>query len=72
MTHCHLHVIFDRTNLVQAQQVRCMSNKLILACSECGSRNYSVPNNRSGKQDRLELKKFCTTCNAHTVHRETK
>jgi large subunit ribosomal protein L33 len=49
-----------------------MSSKVVLACNECGSRNYTAPNNRSGKQDRLELKKFCSTCNAHTVHRETK
>ncbi|MFD2681015.1 50S ribosomal protein L33 [Bacillus seohaeanensis] len=48
-----------------------MSNKLILACSQCGSRNYSVPGKRS-QSDRLELKKFCAKCNMHTIHKETK
>ncbi|MEW4290887.1 50S ribosomal protein L33 [Rossellomorea marisflavi] len=48
-----------------------MTKKLILACTVCGSRNYSVP----GKQNqsvRLELKKFCNTCNSHTLHKETR
>jgi large subunit ribosomal protein L33 len=51
--------------------VKNMSNKLILACSQCGSRNYSVPGKRS-QSDRLELKKFCVKCNMHTTHKETK
>jgi len=47
-----------------------MRNKLVLACEKCGSRNYSK---MSGKTtDRLEVKKYCQTCNAHTVHKETK
>jgi large subunit ribosomal protein L33 len=47
-----------------------MSKKVILACVECGSRNYST----AGKDttERLELKKFCKTCATHTIHRETK
>ncbi|QCJ40532.1 50S ribosomal protein L33 [Bacillus sp. S3] len=48
-----------------------MNKKVILACAECGSRNYST----AGKQEqteRLELKKFCKTCATHTIHRETK
>ncbi|AND37741.1 MULTISPECIES: 50S ribosomal protein L33 [Bacillaceae] len=47
-----------------------MTKKVILACSVCGSRNYST----AGKNDsaRLELKKFCSTCSAHTIHKETK
>ncbi|RIW30005.1 50S ribosomal protein L33 [Bacillus salacetis] len=49
-----------------------MSSKVVLACNECGSRNYTAPNDRSGKKNRLELKKFCSTCNAHTLHKETK
>ncbi|NRD77513.1 50S ribosomal protein L33 [Bacillus sp. BRMEA1] len=48
-----------------------MSKKVILACVNCGSRNYSTAG-RESKTERLELKKFCNTCGAHTVHRETK
>lgn len=49
----------------------CMKQKLILACAECGSRNYSLPSSQK-KTERLEVKKFCKTCNAHTNHRQTK
>ncbi|WP_264806620.1 50S ribosomal protein L33 [Cytobacillus sp. NCCP-133] len=47
-----------------------MTKKAILACSDCGSRNYSTASkNDSG---RLELKKFCSACSTHTIHKETK
>ncbi|WP_200889193.1 50S ribosomal protein L33 [Jeotgalibacillus soli] len=48
-----------------------MSKKLILACSQCGSRNYSVPSKKDKQSDRLEIKKFCRYCNTHTSHKET-
>lgn len=48
-----------------------MKQKVILACAECGSRNYSLPSSKK-KLERLELKKFCNTCNTHTNHRQTK
>ncbi|MBL4954542.1 50S ribosomal protein L33 [Neobacillus sp. OS1-32] len=48
-----------------------MSKKVILACAECGSRNYSTEK-KATQSDRLELKKFCKTCATHTIHRETK
>ncbi|MBT2658725.1 MULTISPECIES: 50S ribosomal protein L33 [Bacillaceae] len=48
-----------------------MSKKVILACVECGSRNYSTVG-KDTQSERLELKKFCKTCAAHTIHRETK
>ncbi|MCM2535547.1 50S ribosomal protein L33 [Neobacillus pocheonensis] len=48
-----------------------MSKKIVLACVECGSRNYSTVAKQT-QSDRLELKKFCKTCGSHTNHRETK
>lgn len=45
--------------------------KVILTCSECLSRNYSVTKS-SSMSDRLELKKYCPKCNKHTIHKETK
>jgi large subunit ribosomal protein L33 len=48
-----------------------MRKKVILACVECGSRNYTTMKNNSSAE-RLEMKKFCKTCNSHTNHRETK
>ncbi|MGG0719843.1 50S ribosomal protein L33 [Robertmurraya massiliosenegalensis] len=47
-----------------------MIKKVALACSQCGSRNYSTTSKK--ESERLELKKFCSTCNNHTLHRETK
>ncbi|HAO6015604.1 TPA: 50S ribosomal protein L33 [Listeria monocytogenes] len=49
-----------------------MKKKTSLACSECGSRNYTVSVSGTQKETRLEVKKFCRHCNKHTLHRETK
>lgn len=48
-----------------------MGKKVVLACASCGSRNYTTNSNKE-TQARLELKKFCTSCGTHTIHRETK
>ena len=47
--------------------------KAALACSVCGSRNYSkaVSTSRNANK-RLEINKFCKYCNQYTLHRETK
>ena len=45
--------------------------KVILTCSVCLSRNYSTETNRNSNK-RIELKKYCPTCNKHTLHKETK
>ncbi|MCY9807146.1 50S ribosomal protein L33 [Lentilactobacillus senioris] len=45
--------------------------KVALACSVCGSRNYTIPTNPN-RTNRLEIKKFCKYCGQHTLHRETK
>lgn len=49
-----------------------MRKKLTLSCTECGMRNYTTNSKKEGRTDRLELKKFCNTCNKHTIHKETK
>ena len=46
--------------------------KITLACQECKHRNYITKKNRRNDPDRLEMKKHCPTCNAHTVHKETR
>ncbi|MCP3764426.1 50S ribosomal protein L33 [Domibacillus sp. A3M-37] len=48
-----------------------MAKKVPLACSVCGSRNYSTTVNTTGGE-RLEIKKFCGVCNQHTGHKQTK
>ncbi|MFN8006338.1 MAG: 50S ribosomal protein L33 [Terriglobia bacterium] len=49
-----------------------MREIVTLQCTECKRRNYSTTKNKKKTTDRLELKKFCGSCRAHTVHRETK
>ncbi|MEG0473138.1 MAG: 50S ribosomal protein L33 [Solibacillus sp.] len=47
-----------------------MAKKVVLSCEKCGSRNYTLPTKGDAKT-RLELKKFCSHCNEHTVHKQT-
>ena len=49
-----------------------MREIITLECDECKERNYTTKKNTDNDRDRLELKKHCPTCKAHTVHKETK
>ena len=49
-----------------------MREIITLACTQCKDRNYSSMKNKRNTPDKVELKKFCRRCNAHTVHKETK
>lgn len=46
--------------------------QVILACTECKSRNYYTSRNRTNTPGKLELKKYCRPCHKHTLHVETK
>ena len=43
-----------------------------LSCTDCRERRYNTSKNRQSDPDRLELKKYCSRCRSHTVHRETR
>jgi large subunit ribosomal protein L33 len=45
---------------------------ITLACTDCKQRNYTTTKNKRNNPDRLEMKKYCRFCNAHTAHRETR
>ncbi len=45
---------------------------ITLACTECKQRNYTTMKNKRNNPDRVEWKKHCRYCNAHTIHRETR
>ena len=49
-----------------------MKEKIILVCSECLSRNYTMTKNKRLNVKRLELNKYCTRSGKHTLHKETK
>ena len=46
--------------------------RIALACEVCGARNYKTTIARREGAQPLQLKKHCTTCNSHTLHRESK
>ncbi|HEY5191361.1 50S ribosomal protein L33 [bacterium] len=49
-----------------------MRDIITLACVDCKNRNYTTTKNKKTTPDKLELKKFCSTCRKHTAHKETK
>ncbi len=44
----------------------------ILACTECGRRNYTTTRNKRLQPNRIEIKKFCRFDRKHTPHKEVK
>lgn len=45
---------------------------ITLECTECKRRNYRSTKNKRNDTGRLEMKKYCKFCQAHTVHKETR
>jgi large subunit ribosomal protein L33 len=45
---------------------------ITLACTDCKERNYISFKNKKNDPGRLELRKYCSRCGHHTVHRETR
>ena len=49
-----------------------MRDIITFECTQCKNRNYTSTKNKKITTERLELKKFCNHCRAHTVHKETR
>ena len=47
-----------------------MSKKVILACAECGSRNYTTMSKK--RIGTIGVEKILRNMPSHTIHRETK
>jgi large subunit ribosomal protein L33 len=47
-------------------------NIVRLRCSVCNHANYVVHKNKKAVTKKLELKKHCSFCNKHTLHKESK
>ncbi len=43
-----------------------------LECRECNRKNYTTSRNKSLKQKRMEIMKYCKWDRRHTMHKETK
>ncbi|MFA5762253.1 MAG: 50S ribosomal protein L33 [Bacilli bacterium] len=52
--------------------IKMMRQKIILICSICLNRNYTATKRKDATTGRIEMKKFCPHCNAHTLHKESK
>ena len=49
-----------------------MRTGITLACTECKERNYTTQKNKKNDPDRMEVKKYCSRCRKHTVHKVSK
>ena len=45
---------------------------IALACDQCKRKNYTSTKNKRLKPEKLSLRKFCSSCRAHTLHKEGK
>ena len=45
---------------------------ITLQCSDCRERNYATVKNRRNDTQRMELRKYCSRCRIHKVHREVR
>ncbi len=48
-----------------------MREYISLECTECANRNYRTQKQTKGGE-KLQIKKFCSKCKHHTVHKERK
>jgi large subunit ribosomal protein L33 len=47
-------------------------NLIGLKCADCGKRNYYTHKNKKKVERKITLKKYCSFCHKHTIHKETK
>lgn len=47
-----------------------MREGVILRCNECKNENYITKNDK--RKDKIEVKKFCSNCNDHVIHKQKK
>jgi large subunit ribosomal protein L33 len=45
---------------------------ITLACEDCKRRNYQTTKSKVNDRERIQMKKFCSWCGHHTLHRETR
>ncbi|HRZ29330.1 MAG TPA: 50S ribosomal protein L33 [Candidatus Paceibacterota bacterium] len=43
-----------------------------IQCNDCKSINYCTRKNKKTIKGKIELKKHCSKCRKHTLHKETK
>jgi large subunit ribosomal protein L33 len=53
-----------------AKAKRAVREYVFMECDVCRNRNYRTSHKTAGAAAKLELKKYCKFCRAHTVHKE--
>ena len=61
-----------RKHIQFKREVDVVRVKITLACTECKQRNYNLTKDKRVHTERMETKKYCPFCKAHTLHKETK
>lgn len=49
-----------------------MRDQITLECDQCHERNYTTTKNKRKHPERAEYRKYCSRCDEHTVHKETR
>ena len=49
-----------------------MRDEIVLACEQCKRKNYRASRNKNLSTEKLERKKYCSSCRVHTLHKEGK
>lgn len=65
-------LFFMYKKISSVTEVEILRTRITLACTECKQRNYSTTKDKKVMPDRMEIKKYCKFCKAHTLHKETK
>ena len=47
------------------------SELVALICSVCKSQNYVTYRNKVNMEEKLQLKKYCNTCEKYQIHKES-
>ena len=64
-------IVFKKGGFFMAKKGEAREN-ITLKCSVCGEKNYRTPKNKRNTPERMELSKYCSRCQEHTVHKEEK
>lgn len=49
-----------------------MRDLMAFQCEQCRRRNYTTTKNKKTTTEKLSMRKFCSHCRTHTVHKESK
>ena len=69
---CNAWNAHEKKVLQFKMEVEVVRVKITLACTECKQRNYNLTKDKRVHTERMETKKYCRFCKAHTLHKETK